>query len=267
MNKINAFLHKLWENYSASNSQAGSIKALIEMTEAQVFNDHIALRTFDDPRVCLKKFILIFKQFGYKVKGEYHFPVKKLNAIHMEHSSASYPKIFVSELILSEFSKELQSKAKEALNHLHHHKHLEAEFVYSGRHWPIISYEDYVAIREESEYAAWLMCFGFCVNHFTVAVHRTKKFASIEQVNDFLKAHGFELNSSGGEVKGLPEQGLVQSSTLAERVLVEFSDHHEELIPFCYYEFAYRYELAGELFEGFIPGSADKIFESTDNLS
>ena len=264
MNKINAFLEKLWQYYSDGNSQAKKIKSLIEMTEAQVFNDHIALRTFDDPRVNVDKFILIFKQFGYKVRGKYYFEDKKLNAVHMEHSSASYPRIFISELILDQFSLELQKRVSEALNHLHHYKHLEPEFVFSGRPWPVLSFEEYKAVREESEYAAWLMCFGFCVNHFTIAVHRTKKFASIEQVNDFLKSQGFQLNSSGGEVKGKPEQGLVQSSTLADKVSFSFSDC-EEWIPYCYYEFAYRYEIDGELFSGFIPESADKIFESTDH--
>ena len=264
MNRINAFLEKLWQNYSAGNSQAQKIKSLIEMTEAQVFTDHIALRTFNDKRVCLERFVQIFRQFGYRLREEYSFEAKKLNAVYLEHSSASYPKIFISELVLEKFSQDLQSRVKEALNYLHHHKHLGPEFVYSGRPWPVISYEEYKLIREESEYAAWLMCFGFCVNHFTVAVHRTNKFASIEQVNDFLKSHGFELNSSGGEVKGRPEQGLVQSSTLAEKVCFGFKDH-EEWIPFCYYEFAYRYELDDELFGGFIPSSADKIFESTDH--
>ena len=36
-------------------------------------------------------------------------------------------------------------------------------------------------------------------------------------------------------------------------------------IPSCYYEFARRYPLpSGEVFQGFVPESADTIFESTD---
>jgi len=36
-------------------------------------------------------------------------------------------------------------------------------------------------------------------------------------------------------------------------------------VPSCYYEFAKRYNGAdGKLFSGFIAGSADRIFESTD---
>jgi hypothetical protein len=36
-------------------------------------------------------------------------------------------------------------------------------------------------------------------------------------------------------------------------------------VPACYYEFARRYPIAnGELYQGFIAASADKIFESTN---
>ena len=265
MNKLNVFLEKLWKDYSTGNSQAARIKSLIEMTESSVYNDHIALRTFNDPRVSIDKFIGIFTYFGYKVKGHYNFELKKLRAVHLEHSSAYYPKIFISELLLEHFSEKLKQKVQEALSHLHHHKHLEPDFIYSGRHWPLISHDEYLELKKESEYAAWLLCFGFCVNHFTVAVHRTNKFNSIAEINDFLKHHDFKLNTSGGEVKGVPEEGLVQSATLAETVPVDFPDRSVE-IPYCYYEFAYRYELNGELFEGFITENADKIFESTDNI-
>jgi hypothetical protein len=57
---------------------------------------------------------------------------------------------------------------------------------------------------------------------------------------------------------------LEQSSTLASRVRVEFSDGTRE-IPGCYYEFARRYpDATGRLFSAFLAPNADKIFESTD---
>jgi len=65
-------------------------------------------------------------------------------------------------------------------------------------------------------------------------------------------------------VKGTPEKLLEQSSTLADRVEVMFQEG-KFTVPSCYYEFAKRYEGAdGKLFSGFVAGSADKIFESTD---
>ena len=77
------------------------------------------------------------------------------------------------------------------------------------------------------------------------------------------EASGFELNASGGKVKGSPAELLEQSSTLANLVEVDFTDG-ARTIPACYYEFARRYPMAdGRLYQGFIAASADKIFEST----
>ena len=54
------------------------------------------------------------------------------------------------------------------------------------------------------------------------------------------------------------------SSTRAEQIVVDLAGESVKL-PSCYYEFAKRYALpSGELFQGFVPASADKIFESTD---
>jgi hypothetical protein len=50
---------------------------------------------------------------------------------------------------------------------------------------------------------------------------------------------------------------------MSETIGVRFSDDPNDPvdIPACYYEFALRHNN----FDGFIAGSADKIFESTDN--
>mgnify|MGYP001193757753 CR=1 FL=1 len=130
-------------------------------------------------------------------------------------------------------------------------------------HWKV-SHEDYQALLEESEYAAWMSAFGYCANHFTVSVNQLPGYESLEQVNQKLKDNGFTLNTSGGEIKGSPEVYLEQSSTMADRHDVEFSDKTVS-IPSCFYEFAKRYEIEpGKLYTGFVAASADKIFESTN---
>jgi hypothetical protein len=97
-----------------------------------------------------------------------------------------------------------------------------------------------------------------------VSINYLEHFSGIEEVNSFLKSEGFSLNKSGGEIKGTPEQLLEQSSTLADLVEVAFVEGNY-LIPSCYYEFAHRYKDSnGELFNGFVAGSAERIFESTD---
>ena len=97
-----------------------------------------------------------------------------------------------------------------------------------------------------------------------MSVNDLPGFDSVAAVNAALKRAGYALNDSGGEIKGSPEVLLEQSSTLADRVPVRFSDG-EQVIPGCFYEFACRYPQAdGSLYQGFVEASADKIFESTD---
>ncbi|HAS63985.1 MAG TPA: DUF1338 domain-containing protein, partial [Vibrio sp.] len=125
--------------------------------------------------------------------------------------------------------------------------------------------QEYRVLAQESEYAAWLAAHGYGANHFTVSVNQLNQFDEVQQVNDYLKASGFLINQSGGEVKGSAEVLLEQSSTMADRVNVDFDDGIAQ-IPGGFYEFAKRYPMAnGELYSGFVAASADKIFESTDN--
>ena len=110
--------------------------------------------------------------------------------------------------------------------------------------------------------SAW----GFRANHFTVSINQLKSGLSLAEVNEKLKAEGFTLNTSGGEIKGGEDVFLAQSSTMADRQKVAFTDETLE-IPSCFYEFAQRYKLPnGKLYQGFVAASADKIFESTNAM-
>ena len=136
------------------------------------------------------------------------------------------------------------------------------DFTSIGRPWSV-STKTYNDLLKESDYAAWVSAFGYRPNHFTVFINVLKKFSDITFLNTYLKDKGYKLNSSGGEIKGSKEVCLEQSSTLANTIEVEFSDGKLS-IPACYYEFAKRYPMKnGELYQGFVAASADKIFEST----
>jgi hypothetical protein len=139
--------------------------------------------------------------------------------------------------------------------------------IFSGSLFKHLTYDTYNRLREESEYAAWFYVFGFRANHFTISINSLKKFNTIVSVNELLKSNGFDLNSSGGEIKGTPEDLLQQSSTIADKVGVRFIEGKFE-VPCCYYEFAQRYvDSSGKLYNGFVAKSADKIFESTNFYS
>ena len=264
MHTMENLLDKLWTNYCKINLQAQAIYDLLQAQEERVVNDHIAFRTFNHPKVCIDRLARVFKDFGYKAAGEYAFSEKKLAAKHFEHDDIGYPKIFISELKIELLSSEIQSIIQALVEQVEEKVTFQWDFTASGRPWKPITYACYEQLRKESEYAAWMAAFGYHANHFTVLVNALKQFKTLTDLNQFLKDNGFQLNSSGGEVKGSPSVYLEQSSTLADPVIVEFTDGRKE-IPGCYYEFAKRYPLPnGTLFQGFVAQSADKIFESTD---
>lgn len=256
---------RLWKQYSSENPSAAKIYNLFRESGEQVVNDHVAFRTFNDPRVNIEVLSRLFLDAGYVPKGDYVFEAKKLKARHYElpgHPEAA--RVFISELLLEEFSEDLQNTIRTALDSVAEDVLSSPELIFQGRLFDPVSYAVYEKLRQESEYAAWLYVYGYRANHFTVSINYLKNFEGIEAVNSYLKSQGFELNSSGGEIKGNPEQLLEQSSTLADRVELDFADG-KHVIPSCYYEFARRYEDSqGRLFNGFVAGSADKIFESTD---
>ena len=262
---ITELFERLWQQYIKENPGAGKIHRLFKDSGERVVNDHIAFRTFDDPRVSIDVIARPFLEAGYEPAGEYHFEVKKLRARHFElPGDPEAPRVFISELMLDAFSEQLRSTIRELLDRVPREILESPELICHGPVFDSASYEVYSRLRKESEYAAWLYAFGYRANHFTVSINHLKHFDGIEEVNSFLKEHGYQLNSSGGEIKGSKTELLEQSSTLADQVEVNFADG-THVIPGCYYEFARRYpDKTGKLFSGFIAGSADKIFESTD---
>jgi hypothetical protein len=263
MNKDELFA-ALWANYTQLTPSAKQIHEVFQERGEVIVNDHIAFRTFNDPRVNLDVLAAPFKALGYVEKGQYEFKEKKLFARHFEDpENANSPKVFISELILEQCSAELRSIVSGILNQIDYSALDLNQLLLKGRLWDL-TFKDYEILVKESEYASWMYAFGFCANHFTVFVNALKTFKTLEEVNEFLKGKGFKLNNAGGEIKGSPEELLEQSSTIADKVPVEF-DEGTKNIPSCYYEFARRYRLDdGALYQGFIAASADKIFESTN---
>lgn len=258
-----ALLDKLWLDYEAQNPQVARIHALLAARGERITNDHIALRTFDDPRIGLDVLARPFEASGYAAAGTYEFPEKKLFAKHYEHPDSTLPKVFISELELASVSETARAGVGALLAQLPADVSERADLPALGRPWSI-DLATYDRLSEESEYAGWLAAFGFRANHFTVLVNALTSFDSLEALNAFLLQEGFEMNRAGGLIKGTPADLLEQSSTLASRVPVTFSDGTRE-IPGCYYEFARRYpDASSRLFSGFLAPNADKIFESTD---
>jgi hypothetical protein len=256
-------LDALWRDYTASTPQADRIRQLLLDRGEIVHNDHVALRTFGVPGIDCAALAKPFEACGWTAREHYRFDEKHLTARYWQHDDPDLPKIFISELVLGEMSPALQTIVRGLVDQLPADFGSRPDLPWAGRSWQL-THAQYAELLKESEYAAWVAAFGFRVNHFTVDVGALASFPDLQALVAFLVEHAFVLNTSGGVIKGSPTERLEQASTVADAVDVVFSDATVR-VPSCYYEFARRYTLpSGETFHGFVPTSADKIFESTD---
>ncbi|MGJ8682374.1 DUF1338 domain-containing protein [Paraglaciecola sp.] len=271
--QINELFSHLWQDYLAITPSARKIHSLLNELEfidtgsqGELINDHIALRTFNIEKINLDKLAAHFLALGYVEKGHYDFAQKKLKAKHFEHPDTTQPKVFISELLVQYMPKPVQDIINKMVEGVNEDTALLKNFLYSGAHWQVTE-EEYKTLAEHSEYAAWMSIWGFRANHFTISINHMQQINSVGDMNLKLKQAGFALNDSGGEIKGGPDVLLAQSSTMADKIKVELKDTSLS-VPSCFYEFAYRYPMEnGELYQGFVAASADKIFESTNTNS
>lgn len=267
MTQADQVLAALWRDYTASTPQAALIHQLLADRGEQIVNDHIALRSFGafagNAGLGMADLQRCFTTAGWVARDSYVFTDKHLVARYWQHPDPSLPKVFISELEVGKLSVRAGAIIAELLAQLPADFAARTDLPWAGRPWQV-THSQYTELLAESEYAAWLAAFGFRVNHFTVDVNRLHTFDSLSALNDFLLQHAIELNRAGGLVKGNPTERLEQSSTMAAPIAVQFADGVFN-IPSCYYEFAKRYPLPnGELFQGFVPASANKLFESTN---
>lgn len=257
-------ISQLWDAYVAITPQAARIHDLLNARGERFRNDHIALRTYDVEPIGLDVLAEPFLALGWRAAGEYRFEEKRLSARGYVNTDAGLPRVFISELRTREFSPALQRRV--AAIAARAERGGGAALLARTPSWPAVSLDVYDELLRESEYAAWVAAFGIRANHFTVQVDDLTSFASLAELNRFLESSGFELNGSGDKIQGGPEVLLEQSSTLASRIPWRFAGGVTREIPSCYYEFAKRYAdpATGELYQGFVAASADRIFESTN---
>lgn len=262
---VERFFAELWEDYTQLAPQAQVIHSLFARDNPQVINDHVAFRTFADSPLALVRLEPLILNLGYSVQGQYRFEQKKLRARSYQHPDPLVPKIFLSELLVDQLSAQAQTVLKPYIAQIGEMQ-LNRSIFYSGRAWAMPSWRDYQALIAESEYAAWLIALGLRANHFTISVNHLDSCQTLEQVVSAVRAAGFNVNTTGGEIKGSKQVCLQQASTLADQQVFEFAGGDQHLISTCFYEFALRYpQPDGQLFQGFVEGNADKIFDSTNS--
>jgi hypothetical protein len=255
------FFEALWADFATIAPQAAAILRRLEEHGESVKNDHVAFRTFNQGPIALERLEPLVLGLGYALLDEYRFEDKHLRA--RAYVCPGWPRVFASELLCEELSGWAQTLIGQLLAKVPPSFADSPQVFWAGRPWAPLKFGDYERLSNESEYAGWLAALGLRPNHFTVSINHLKKLQSVEQVLDFVEAAGYRINAAGGRVKGSKDVLLEQGATLADRVSVQFADG-PRVIPTCYYEFALRHPgRDGRLYEGFVPASADRIFEST----
>jgi len=269
MPALKVFYEELWQQYIKISPQALAIHHLFKSEGEALVNDHVAFRTFSNSNISIDQLEQQIFSLGFHYLESYHFDAKKLDARCYVHPN--FPtKIFISELLWRQLSEPSQAIIDSLIQQIEattsiNHKKLNVPRLNAGRIWAMPTYKDYLTLLDESEYAAWLSVWGLRANHFTIYVNYLKKYSELSQVVGLLQHHGYVLNSVGGVIKGSKAELLIQSSTMADQAFVPFPDVGEQQVSTCYYEFAQRFKQKdGSLYQGFVPESADKIFESTN---
>lgn len=286
---IDIVLNDLFEHYRENVADVDKItKALLEREVVQsqddIVNDHIAFRTLGVPNLGIKSFEKIFLSFGYQKKDYFYFEGKKLDAYWFAPPSPEYPRIFVSELRVSELSqpvldiiiKYTKDITSDPVDHLDLNNGEEAAAFLQKPLWDLPTSEEYQTLLAESEYAAWVIYNRYYLNHYTISIHELKDgYNTLEEFNAFLESIGVKLNTSGGKIKTSEDGLLRQSSTVSALYDATFADGKTIQIAGSYVEFAERSVLpefkdipkeqieAKHRRDGFETNNADKIFEST----
>jgi hypothetical protein len=257
---LDQFIDHLWQHYVSIAPSAGKVRELLEARGDVWINDHIAFRTYDRSPINLEALEPHLLGFGYERYAPYAFEDKKIRAFGYLHPEAGHPRIFLSELETEKLTLGAQQAISALTAQVEASRVRDPLVLNAGLLWQPPSRETYETLLAESEYAGWVAVNGLCANHFTVSVNGLTTFASLEELLDFLESRGFEMNISGGRIKGTAEVLLEQGSTIADRRPITLAGGEQAEIATCYVEFARRYQG----FDGFVPASADKIFESTD---
>ncbi|HLS96459.1 MAG TPA: DUF1338 domain-containing protein [Sphingobacterium sp.] len=286
---LDIVLNDLFNHYRSHVADVSTItNALLKNgvinAQEDIVNDHIAFRTLGVPHLGIRSFEKIFLAYGYTRRDYYHFEEKKLHAYWYAPPTPNYPRIFVSELIVSALSLEAQQIIRkytdpiveDPVDKLDLANGEEVASFLQTPLWELPTSEEYKRLLAESEYAAWVIYNRYYLNHYTVSIHELPDgYNTLEEFNAFVESLGITLNTAGGKIKTSEDGLLRQSSTVSTLYNALFADGETLEIAGSYVEFAERGPLPefskvpkGQLKrehrrDGFETNNADKIFEST----
>lgn len=295
--------HLLWQEYRDRVTYARVYQQMITAAGGSIANDHIAFRTLRltidqngrSVQLGIPYLAKIAAALGYQQAGEYHFPEQFLYAhhyVHPEQDNYDLPKLFISELIVDDLPENAAILIKQTVQSGNFPWYQDLWALESldasdrqilltqlanlyKRPWQPPKKSAVEQINAVSQYGAWVMLYGYSVNHFTGYVnrHQTAKYQTIAQTIAGLIGLGVPMKSA---IEGSIETGLCQTATQPAIEQAWVKDDTGNIIqipwPYAYYEIAERHQIknsAGEsvLFEGFLSAQATQLFEMTRRTS
>ncbi|MBN1819244.1 MAG: DUF1338 domain-containing protein [Prolixibacteraceae bacterium] len=291
-------LDELWQQYLRRVSYAREYSRLILEKGGNIVNDHIAFRSLNthtgEQPEGIRAFKHILDCLEYEPVSKYRFHQKKLNAVHFEHPDPMFPKIFVSQLEVSElpeWSKTMiddtvidtpyiiSDNAIELLNILKEKKELPVEAAdilvyelagYFRRPWGIPRKETVLKLNDVSQYAAWVLLHGNAVNHFTAFINyqNVPDWPDLDSTCKALAEAGIPMKDSiEGEKGSILQQSATQAVKEQVVVLDENGEPDEIEWTYAYYELAERGFVKEngkkKLFSGFLGEQATHLFDMT----
>ncbi len=298
LNKVlTGLLDRLWSNYCDRVEYARRYRDLVLQKGGRVVNDHIAFRTFNtrtgQQPAGMEAIARLITPLGYEAAGAYEFKDKFLVAKHYQHEDPLMPKIFVSQLEVTELPREharaLNEAVADAQNLLDTDTQAMLRFpdtmlsqydegltdrlykFITQRPWSPPPREVVTEINKVSQYAAWTLLHGNNVNHFTAYINEQQvpEWPDIVTTSAALKAAGVPMKDS---IEGEPGSKLRQTATQAvdEDCEVREEDGRTGKLrwSYAYYELAERGTVPGPdgkpvRFNGFLGAQATHLFEMT----
>lgn len=282
-------------------SYARSYAEMTERRGGKVIPDHLGFRTLNTHTGEQPAGILaikhIFDCLGYHSSGKYTFTKKNLKAVHLEPVTAGLPKIFISQLdisqlppwaqrlfpdvvaetpyLLSDSGIELLSRLKEdGILNTEAAEILEDELVrYFRRPWEPPNKDTVLKLNDVSHYAAWVLLHGNAPSHFAVLVNAQEvaSWPDLAATCNSLKNAGVPMKE---KIEGENGSPLQQSATFAvkEDVQVKGEEGSREEITwtYAYLELIQRNFVEengqSQLFPGFIESQERHLYNMTMTL-
>lgn len=294
---LSQLFDRLWTTYRLRVTHAEKYCQLVTQRGGTVVNDHIAFRSFATPLLPqptgIQALARLFEALGYQQHGEYAFPETHLNAVHLEHPTGDFPKLFISQLQVDELPPVAADAIRDAVAAGNDQFNYPTELIMQlesrtlsesdveavvdqlaavfVRPWNPPPRSALGPVNQHSQYAAWTLLHGNAPNHFTAFVNKQNvaEWPDIESTMAGLRDAGVPIKDTiEGESGGL----LRQSATHAVRGSFDVTEADGTVgqidWTYAYYEIAQRGYVAtdsGEtkMFGGFFGNQTTGLFEMT----